>query len=214
MYLSYFHDFQQFLTWKQYEQRHQTLQTAILNIENSDIQTVDINFPPPSEKSTFWESKLPNSVFICSYQLKTHYNTHTITRLMLHKHKQTKTVVQSLKSGEICWKFKIFNNTAFKMSKRYGPMLRCVWMKETVCTSTQDVWNRKQQAKSKNRTTTWSDCNVGMYALFPLWIVHRIFSFFPPPPCKWKSRINRALKSRIAASLSCNHSKLLFYSCS
>ena len=97
---------------------------------------------------------MPNSVFICSYQLKTHYNTHTITLLMLHKHKQTKTVVQSLKSGEICWKFKIFNNTAFKMSKRYRPMLRCAWIKPFV-----EAPKTFEKTKSKNRTTTWSNCN-------------------------------------------------------
>ena len=73
---------------------------------------------------------------------------------MLYKHKQTKTVVQSLKSGEICWKFKIFNNTAFKMSKRYRPMLGCAWIKPFV-----GAPKTFERTKSKNRATTWSDCN-------------------------------------------------------
>ena len=74
---------------------------------------------------------------------------------MLHKHKQTKTVVQSFKTSEICWKFKIFNNTAFKMSKRYRPVLRCAWIKPFV-----GAFKTFERAKSKNRTTTWSDCNL------------------------------------------------------
>ena len=58
------------------------------------------------------------------------------------------TVVQSVKLGEICWKFKIFNNIAFKMSKRYGPMLRCAWMKQFVrAPKTFQIENSKLRAR-------------------------------------------------------------------